>query len=282
MESTMRIGLNTSQHHCSWPWLLEVWTRADQIDLFESAWTFDHFHSPTEDTYADCLEGWISLTALLKATKRLRGGILVSGMLYRHPSVVANMASSLDIISDGRFELGLGAGWSEDECSAYGIHLGTMSERFDRFEEGLEVIRLLLTRDKSDFSGNWYQLKNAMNNPKPLQQPLPICIGGFGLRRTIPAVAKFATHWNYVHPEASVDDFKKRRQVLNDACVAIGRSANEILISTRISYNGNILETVEQIKEYSEVGVDLGIVNVPKTEPATIVDRLADELSRHI
>ena len=93
----MRIGLNTSQHHCSWPWLLEVGTRADQIDLFESAWTFDHFLSPTEDTYADCLEGWISLTALLKATKRLRGGILVSGMLYRQPAVVANMASSLKI-----------------------------------------------------------------------------------------------------------------------------------------------------------------------------------------
>ena len=278
----MRIGLNTSQHHSSWPWLLEVWTRADQIDLFESAWTFDHFHSPTEDTYADCLEGWISLTALLKATKRLRGGILVSGMLYRHPAVVANMASSLDIISDGRFELGLGAGWSEDECSAYGIHLGTMEERFDRFEEGLEVISLLLTQDKSNFSGNWYQLKNAMNNPKPFQQPLPICIGGFGLKRTIPAVAKFATHWNYIHPNASVDDFKKRRQVLNNACATIGRSANEILISTKINYNGDILKTVEQIKEYSEVGVDLGIVNVPKTEPATIVDRLADELSKHI
>ena len=157
-----------------------------------------------------------------------------------------------------------------------------MGERFDRFEEGLEVISLLLTQDKSDFSGNWYQLKNAMNNPKPLQQPLPICIGGFGLRRTIPAVAKFATHWNYIHPKASVEDFKKRRQVLENACTDIGRSTNEILISTKITYNGNIVETVKQIKEYSEVGVDLGIVNVPKTEPATIVDRLADELSRHI
>ena len=278
----MRIGLNTSQHHCSWPWLLEVWKRADQIDLFESAWTFDHFHSPTEDTYADCLEGWISLTALLKATKRLRGGILVSGMLYRQPAVVANMASSLDIISDGRFELGLGAGWSEDECNAYGIHLGTMEERFDRFEEGLEVISLLLTQDKSDFSGNWYQLKNAMNNPKGPQDPLPICIGGAGLRRTIPAVAKFATHWNYIHPKASVEDFKKRREVLENACTDIGRSTNEILISTKITYNGNILETVEQIKEYSEVGVHLGIINVPKAEPATIVDRLADELSKYM
>ena len=203
-------------------------------------------------------------------------------MLYRQPAVVANMASSLDIISDGRFELGLGAGWSEDECNAYGIRLGTMKERFDRFEEGLEVISLLLTQDKSDFSGNWYQLKNAMNNPKGPQDPLPICIGGAGLRRTIPAVAKFATHWNYIHPEASVEDFKKRRQVLENACTDIGRSTNEILISTRITYNGNIVETVKQIKEYSEVGVHLGIINVPKSEPATIVERLADELSRYM
>ncbi len=89
----------------------------------------------------------------------------------------------------------MGAGWNEEECAAYGLDLGSMTDRFDRFEEGMEVLRLLLTQDRSDFDGRWYRLDNAMNNPKGPQDPLPICIGGSGLQRTIPAAAKYAHHW---------------------------------------------------------------------------------------
>jgi len=276
----MNFALNTSPHHCSWDWLLEVWQRADQIELYESAWTFDHFHSPTEDTDADNLEGWITLTALLQATERIRGGVLVSGMLYRHPAVLANMASTLDITSKGRLEVGIGVGWSEDECDAYGIYLGTMKERFGRFEEGLEVIQLLLTQERSNFVGNWYTLRDAMNNPKGVQDPLPICIGGAGLKRTIPAVAKFGHHWNYIHPNESIDDFKMRYQILIDSCNEIGRDPQEILISKKLSYSGDISKIFQEIEDYAAAGVGLGFITLSKTEPPEMVEVIAEELSK--
>ena len=104
----------------------------------------------------------------------------MTGMVYRHPGVLANMASTLDIVSDGRLELGIGAGWNEEECDAFGIELGTLRERFDRFEEGLAVIDSLLTNDRTTFDGSYYQLTEAMNNPKPVQARIPMCIGGVG------------------------------------------------------------------------------------------------------
>ena len=173
----MRYAISTSPQRCTWDWLIDVWRKADEIELFESGWTFDHFYPLFGDSTEDCLEGWISLTALLQETKRIRGGVLVTGMLYRHPAVLANMASTLDITSNGRLELGIGAGWNEEECEAYGIELGSMEERFDRFEEGMEVVTQLLKQDRSTFKGNWYSLQDAMNNPKGPQNPLPICIG---------------------------------------------------------------------------------------------------------
>ena len=97
----MRYAISTSPQRCTWDWLLEVWRKADEIELFESGWTFDHFYPLFGDSTEDCLEGWISLTALLQETKRIRGGVLVTGMLYRHPAVLANMASTLDTTSNG-------------------------------------------------------------------------------------------------------------------------------------------------------------------------------------
>ena len=121
----MRFALSTSPQRTTWDWLREVWKRADDIELFESGWTFDHFYPIFGDPTDDCLEGWMSLAALLHETQRLRGGVLVTGMLYRHPAVLANMAATLDVTSGGRLELGVGAGWNEEECEAYGIDLGT-------------------------------------------------------------------------------------------------------------------------------------------------------------
>lgn len=274
----MRFALSTAPQRCTWDWLLEVWKRADDIELYESAWTFDHFYPLFGDSTEDCLEGWITLTALLQATRRIRGGVLVTGMVYRHPSLLANMASTLDIISGGRLELGLGAGWNEEECEAYGLSLGTMTERFDRFEEGLEVLRLLLTQDRSNYNGDWYTLNNAMNNPKGPQNPLPICIGGAGLRRTIPAAAKYAHHWNYGSPTRSQTDFRMRHKVFLQACEAIGRNPDEIMISTILRYDGDLKALVQEAEEYAEVGIHMGIVSLPKTESPAVIEDIAEAL----
>jgi F420-dependent oxidoreductase-like protein len=275
----MRFAISTSPQRCTWEWLLEVWQRADEIELFESGWTFDHFYPLFGDSTEDCLEGWITLTALLQETQRIRGGVLVTGMLYRHPAVLANMASTLDITSRGRLELGIGAGWNEEECEAYGIDLGTMGERFERFEEGLEVMNLLLTQERSNFSGSWYTLTNAMNNPKGPQNPLPICIGGAGLRRTIPAVAKYAHHWNYGSQSMSVQDFQMRHKVFLQACNEIGRDPNEIMISTMLQYSGDINQTIQQAQEFEEAGVHMGVLSLPKTEDPAVIEDIAEGLS---
>ena len=275
----MRYAISTSPQRCTWDWLIEVWRKADEIELFESGWTFDHFYPLFGDSTEDCLEGWISLTALLQETKRIRGGVLVTGMLYRHPAVLANMASTLDITSNGRLELGIGAGWNEEECEAYGIELGSMEERFDRFEEGMEVVTQLLNQDRSTFKGNWYSLKDAMNNPKGPQNPLPICIGGGGLRRTIPAVAKYAHHWNYGTQTMSLEDFKMRHNVFLKACEKEGRDPEDILISTMLRYDGDAQATIQQAREYEEAGVKLGIVSIPKDKSPEIVEEIAEILA---
>jgi len=275
----MRYAISTSPQRCTWDWLLEVWRKADEIELFESGWTFDHFYPLFGDSTEDCLEGWISLTALLQETKRIRGGVLVTGMLYRHPAVLANMASTLDITSNGRLELGVGAGWNEEECEAYGIELGSMEERFDRFEEGMEVVTQLLKQDRSTFRGNWYSLQDAMNNPKGPQNPLPICIGGGGLRRTIPAVAKYAHHWNYGTQTMSLEDFKMRHNVFLKACEKEGRDPDDILISTMLRYDGDAQATIQQAREYEEAGVKLGIVSIPKDKSPEIVEEIAEILA---
>src|SRR3984957_4633500 len=180
----MRFAFKTSPQNTTWAQMLAVWQAADDIDVFESGWTFDHFYPIFSDSTGPCLEGWTTLTALAQATKRLRLGTLVTGIHYRHPAVLANMAAALDVISNGRLELGIGAGWNEEESGAYGIGLGTIKERFDRFEEACQVLIGLLSQDTTDFDGKHYQLKDARNEPKGPQRPHPpICIGGSGEKR---------------------------------------------------------------------------------------------------
>ena len=143
----MRFAFKTSPQNTTWAQMLAVWQAADDIDVFESGWTFDHFYPIFSDSTGPCLEGWTTLTALAQATTRLRLGTLVTGIHYRHPAVLANMAAALDIISNGRLELGIGAGWNEEESGAYGIELGSIKERFDRFEEACEVLTSLLSTE---------------------------------------------------------------------------------------------------------------------------------------
>jgi F420-dependent oxidoreductase-like protein len=275
----MRFAISTSPQRTTWPWLLEVWQRADSHDVFETGWTFDHFYPLFGDSSDDCLEGWITLAALLHETERIRGGVLVTGMVYRHPAVLANMATTLDITSGGRLELGVGAGWNQEECDAYGIELGTLTERFDRFSEGLAVIEGLLTEDRFSFDGRYYRLTNAMNNPKPVQRRLPICIGGAGPRRTIPLVARYANHWNYAGPVTSLDEFRDRRDRLEQACAAIGRDPAEITISALLRYNGDGAALGREIDGFAEAGADVGVISIDKGLDPASVDDLAKQLA---
>ncbi|MDE0830413.1 MAG: LLM class flavin-dependent oxidoreductase, partial [Vicinamibacterales bacterium] len=166
-------AVKTPPHHATWQEFLDVWRAIDECEAYAQAWNFDHFYSLGGDMYpgrgdsrGPCLESWTMLAALAQATSRIRIGSMVNAMHFRHPAVTAKMATTLDIISDGRLDLGLGAGWNLEESDAYGIELGTVTERLDRFEEGVEVIIRLLSQEVADFEGRYYKITGACCEPK--------------------------------------------------------------------------------------------------------------------
>ncbi len=278
----MRFGIKTSPQYTTWADMLAVWTEADRIEVFESAWNFDHFYPiNVADTTGPCMESWVTLTALAQATSRIRVGCMVNGIVYRHPAVLAKMASSLDIVSNGRLELGLGAGWNQEECDAYGIELGSLTERFDRFDEACEVIVGMLTQETTDFDGRYYRLAEARNNPPPVQRPHPpICIGGQGPRRTLPAVARWADHWNY--PGHSTDGFVARKAQLEEACAAIDRDPADITVSRHVPYDPEAgpSAVADACAAQADLGLDLAIVYLPAPHDPSVLAPLADALGK--
>jgi F420-dependent oxidoreductase-like protein len=277
----MRFGFKTSPQNTEWADMLAVWQAADELAFFESGWTFDHFYPIFSDPTGPCLEGWVTLTALAQATTRLRVGVLVTGNVYRHPAVLANMAASLDVISGGRLELGIGAGWNQEECDAYGIELPPLKERFDRFDEALNVIVSLLTNETTTYEGQHYQLRDARCNPRGVQQPhVPICIGGGGEKRTLRAVAKHAQHWNV--PGGTTDEFRQKREVLHRHCAEIGRDPSEIMTSThlRMGSDGTDMQAlVAQAEAFAEAGLDVGIIYLPAPHTPEVLAPIADALA---
>ena len=177
----MRFAIKTRPEHQTWEEIRDAWLAADEIPLFESAWNWDHFYPLTGDLTGPNFEAWTMLAAMAQATRRIRIGCQVTGMVYRHPAVLANMAATVDIISGGRLELGLGAAWNQMECDAYGIDLPPLRERFDRFDEGVEAIVRLLSQTTTTFAGQYVRLTEARCEPKPVQRPHPpVTIGGRG------------------------------------------------------------------------------------------------------
>jgi F420-dependent oxidoreductase-like protein len=273
----MRFAFKTSPQDTTWQAMLDVWRAADDIELFESGWTFDHFYPIFSDPTGPCLEGWVTLVALAQATTRLRLGTLVTGIHYRHPAVLANMAATLDIVSGGRLELGIGAGWNEEESGAYGIALGTPKERSDRFEEACQVIIGLLSQETTSFIGSYYQLTEARCSPKPVQSPHPpLCIGGSGEKRTLRTAARFAQHWNFVG--GTVEQFATKRDVLHQHCADIGRDPAEILLSSHVPFDGDPAATAAAAAALAEVGAGLAIIYLRPPHRPDVLEPLAQAL----
>jgi len=274
-----RYAIKTPPHHASWAAFLDVWRAADEIDVFESAWNWDHFYPLAEPFDGPNLEGWTMLAALAQATSRIRLGAMVNGMHHRHPAVTANMAATLDHISGGRFELGMGAGWNTMESDAYGIELGTLKERSDRFEEGIEVIISLLRNTVTDFRGDWFQLDNAWCEPKPVQERLPIVIGGKGRRRTLRTVARFADQWDMTFPDGP-SDWLEVDGVLREHCDAVGRDQSEIARSVHLGFppEADAVELADQAGTFFDAGVDIVVWSMRGPVEASRLEPLADAL----
>ncbi|GAS93810.1 luciferase-like protein [Mycolicibacterium canariasense] len=273
----MKFAFRTAPQNTTWSELLALWQVADDIEVFESGWVFDHFYPIFSDRSGPCLEGWTVMTALAQATTRLRLGTLVTGIHHRHPAVLANMATALDIISGGRLEVGVGAGWDEKEAAAYGFDLGTRTERSDRLEEACAVLVGLMSQEVTTFRGNYYQLCQARNEPKGVQKPHPpICIGGNGERRTLRTAARFAQHWSFFG--GTPQDFARKRDVLHAHCHDVGREPGDILLSSPIVFDGDPAATAASAAAFGEQGADLAIIVLrPPFDPA-VLEPLADLL----
>lgn len=192
----IRFGIQTGQQLIDWKEMLDLWVKADDWG-YDSLWNFDHFYPIFVDPDGPCLEGWTTLSALAQATKRVRIGHLVNGNTYRHPAVTAKMAASLDHISGGRLNLGIGAGWFEKEHADFGIDFKTVPGRLQALDEACQIIRGMFTQDRTTVHGKHYTVTGAMGLPKPLQRPYPpILIGGTGKKVLLKLVAKHADMWN--------------------------------------------------------------------------------------
>jgi len=260
-----------------WQSLREFWAVADDIEIYKAGWTFDHFY-PIQGGSTDgpCFEGWTMLAVMAGLTKRIRLGVLVTGNPYRHPAVLANMAATLDHASDGRVEIGLGAGWNQVEADAYGIKLPGLTERFDRLDEACQVIDSLLTDEVTTFTGRYYELRDARCEPKPRQRPRPpLTIGGGGERRTLRIAARWADRWNLAGGAADV--FAHKLSVLHDHCRAIGRDPSSIDPSVQIQA-GEPGATADAIGKYAEVGARHFVLVWRHPFDANVLEPMAEAL----
>src|SRR5579885_2643578 len=173
-NSKLSFGIKTMPQYTTYDDILRVWREADAISSYEHAWLLDHFFPIGDmDPTGPCFEGWTLLAALAAQTERLRVGLMVTGNTYRHPAVLAKMGATVDIVSRGRLDFGIGAGWNELEHNAYGIPLYAPGERIGRLREACEVVKRMWTEEAPDFDGRYYQLKGARCEPKPVQKPYP-------------------------------------------------------------------------------------------------------------
>jgi F420-dependent oxidoreductase-like protein len=194
-------------------------------DGYDSIWSSDHFFLNDKSADRNCMEAWTLLAALAAKTKRIRLGTLVTCNSYRYPAVLAKVAATVDMISNGRLFFGIGAGWKKIEYRAYGIPFPSLKGRMDRLEEAIQIIRLLWTESNVTFKGKYYKINDAFSAPKPVQKPMPpIMIGGSGERRTLKMVAKYADYCNLF----LVPDLKHKLEVLKRHCKDIGRDYEDV------------------------------------------------------
>jgi F420-dependent oxidoreductase-like protein len=236
-----------------WPELRDLAVAADDRGL-HAVYVADHFLPVADD--GPVLECWTTLTAIAGVTSTVRVGTLVLGNTYRHPAVVANMAATLDHVSAGRVVLGIGAGWQENEHTAYGIDLPAPRERLDRLEESCRALTGLLRRERTTVAGQHVRLTDAPCRPAPVQGRLPLLVGGAGERRTLRIAATYADVW---HAWTPADDLPRKSAVLDRHCLAVGRDPSTIRRA-----GGRVLlgepEPAAVLAEHEQAGLDEFVV----------------------
>ncbi len=289
-------GVHTGLQHCSVDDLRQTWRRIEELG-FDWISIWDHFYGATgQPDDAACWEAVALHTALACETKRVRVGSLVYCVGYRHPAVLAKMITAIDHISGGRADIGLGAGWAMVEYAAYGIPYPATKVRLDQLEEAIQCVRGLLRDETTTFAGEYFQLTEARNEPRPAQRELPIWIGGGGEKRTMKIAARYADAWNV--PFISPDEFARKRAVLLAHCDDVGRDPAEISCAINVglawteeslqtqfgklanyvrpgTLTGSDDEVIDRIGSYVEAGADQ--INIALRAPFDVeaLERLA-------
>ena len=238
--------------------LVELYRRIEDLGYgWISVW--DHFYAADGTGDAECLEAVSMHAALALSTSKVRCGSLVYCVGYRHPAVLANAIATIDHLSGGRTDVGLGAGWSQLEYEAYGIPFPSVGTRMSQLEEGIQVLRGLLHDETTTFDGKWFQLREARNEPRPVQAKLPIWVGGGGEKRTLRIAAQYADGWNV--PFISPEEFARKRGILHQHCEDVGRdpAAVRCTVNVGMAYSEESLaEQFGRIAEFVRPGVLVG------------------------
>jgi len=275
MAHPLRIGVKHSGQDITIAELRDVWRVADEA-RFDHLWNFDHL-AAIGDGGPDrpVFEGWTIQAAMAEATKHVRIGAMVTGNTYRHPVLLAKEAATVDHLSNGRLEFGIGAAWAEVEHEMYGFD--GLDHRVGRLSEALQIIKSLWTQPKTSFEGRYYHLKDAVFNPKPVQKPHPPIWIGAGGDTTLRLVARHADVWNATMAEP--DETRQMVEKLEAACAAIGRDPSEIRWSFQLRWNGESTdEVVEKCGAMGEIGFTEQVVYLFGPHPARSAEKLAQLL----
>jgi F420-dependent oxidoreductase-like protein len=268
----VRFGVDCSQHQQTWSSLLSRVQFAEEAG-FDGAWVFDHFKPLYGSPDGPCLEGWTLLAALAALTSTIRLGTLVTGVTYRHPSVLAASALTVDHVSSGRLELGIGAAWFDQEHRELGIGFPPTGERARRLEEAVQVVKLLCVGDPVSYDGRYYTLDGGSLHPRPVQRPHPpVWIGASGRKLTLPIVGREADVW---HTFGSADDIRSMRAIVDSAAHAVDRDPSTIATASMLS----ISEPWDVVRRNAESMASAGVSYLAISWPADGQPRVEDFVS---
>ncbi len=275
MTHPLRFGLKLSGQDTTIDTLRAVWRLADESG-FDHVWDFDHLASigdggPDRPIY----EGWTLQAAMAEATKRVRIGCLVTGNTYRNPALLAKSAVTVDHLSGGRLEFGIGAAWAEIEHQMYGFE--GLDHRVGLLSESLRIIKSLFTEERTNFEGRYYHFKDAIANPKPIQKPHPpFWIGASG-PSTLRLVARHADVWNIAGGDPA--RVKELTPMLDEACGAVGRNSSEIRRSIQFGWDGvDRGQLLDLCAQYLELGVTEQVIYLRGAQPVALAEKIADML----
>jgi F420-dependent oxidoreductase-like protein len=269
----LRIGIKLSQD-ASIETYRQIWRIADESG-FDHCWAMDHLATigPIGDD-RPIFDGWALLAAMAAATEQVRIGLLVTGITYRNPALLAKLATTVDHLSGGRLEFGIGAAWAANEHEMYGI--SGLDHRVGLLSEGLQVLKMLWTQERTDFEGRYYTMRNAVANPKPVQKPHPPIWIGAGGPATLRLAARHADVWNASGGIGrTADEAVEGSHRLDEACAAVGRDPGEIRRSVQVAAGDDPAELVDRLGRYHEAGFTELVVMLSGGSMTTASDPVA-------